>query len=164
MIEMPDQEIDLSLRPIRIVIGLMTIGLLVLAGLALFLVQTGRIAPNTELAPVLLMALAILIVTEVPAYIIIRQVFYARARAQSSARSDGALTTAEWGRIFTPLSLVGAAMIEGVALFATVIYILTGQVLALAVPGVGLLLLGLLYPSREQFRRFVVTVIGQTDR
>jgi hypothetical protein len=58
--------------------------------------------------------------------------------------------------------LIGAAMTEAVALFAIVIFIVTGHMLAMACAAAGWLVLAAQVPRESSVRRFVQNTTGQT--
>ena len=61
---------------------------------------------------------------------------------------------------FVQLTIIGAAQAEGISLFGLVVYLVTGVQWTLVVPVLGLLLLAVLFPTRDRFRAFAARVTG----
>ena len=152
-------EIDKGLLQLRIIIGAM------MGGIVIFGVAATAMGMNAEFDPdqtkMFLLALAGLCVMELPAYFVVRRVLMGKIQSeyQQSRRSEDP-SVALLAQM-TTLTIIGGAMAEGVSLFALVIVLLTGARVALIVPGLGLIVLSLLFPTRYRLSEFVANVTGR---
>lgn len=110
-----------------------------------------QIADQTDLAPLLLLVLALLAVGEVGAWMIIRRSMMAKLRHLLDEGGE----PSGLAQHLVPLWVIPAAMAEGLALLAIVIFLLTGNVVVLAAAAAALLILLGLFPTRDRVAQFV---------
>ncbi|MCP4544832.1 MAG: hypothetical protein GY835_00020 [bacterium] len=145
---------------LRIIIGAM-IAALVLFGLtATFLVTSGTMTPQPDLAVLLLGALAALAVSELAAYIVLRQAFIKNQQQAWRNRSRDEELAPDLLTPFTTLTIIGTAMAEALGLFGVVIFLLTSHLGGLAGAVVSLALLLRQLGVRDRFQDFVRAVTG----
>lgn len=114
-----------------------------------------RQAGNDSDAP-LLIALAAVVALALPTYLIVRRQMTASIRQRSSPDDGAALLGA-----YQTLTIIGAALAEGVGLFAAVILYVTGNVVAVA--GSAVALAGLLasIPTTAGVDSFLIAATGR---
>lgn len=158
---MTNFDVGAVLRPPRLIVVAMFMGVLVFVGIAVFLVGTGQMRADPQLGTVLLPVLALTVFSMIPVHIMVRRAMIGSARRQPpNGPLDTAALTHLAGR-FVQLTIIGAAQAEGVSLFGTVVYLVTGVAWALVVPGLGLLFLMTVFPTRSRFGAFVSDATGQ---
>ena len=153
------------LLPLRIVVGSMIIGTMAFAIVSFFLAGDsglGQSEPNNGLVPMLLLVLSAFGLGLLAAFPLIRRNLLSRLRSEWRG---GAEPAAEDSRVFgqfQTLALVRAAMAEGFALFATVVYLLTASPIALAGTAVGVVVLIRLFPTEHALQKFAAEVSGRS--
>lgn len=155
-----DSTPPMNLRALRIVIVAMMGGILSFSVIAV--VISPRMTKRPELAGLLLLILGALVVVEMLVYFVIRRGTMAKLRqslreAPLDADSEGRMLPA-----MATLTLIGAAMAEGIGLFGVVAFLITGQTAALAAPAIALLVLVLRIPTQEKLSAFVADAIQET--
>lgn len=117
-----------------------------------------RLSGERELDPAvgrsLLMLLAVMAVAEIPAYLLLRRQFLARARAMK----DEALELLGRGLAPQPLfnlTVVGAAMVEGLGLLGVVAVLVGAPLYALAAPALAVALILAQIPTRARYEQAV---------
>ncbi|UCG15081.1 MAG: hypothetical protein JSV19_07260 [Phycisphaerales bacterium] len=153
-----NEDIERALTTLRVIIGAMLAGMIAFGAVAVVL---GRQADDTTLATPLLVVLIVLSLGAVPTFVITRAVLRNRVRHSYELRPPTEDQTGKLVPILMTLTIIGAAMAEGVGLFGLVIYVITGTVWALIAPVVAILALVLQLPSRDKLNRFVADVTGQ---
>jgi hypothetical protein len=150
-----------SLRQLRLIIPAMAMGVILFAAVVVFLVTSGSITADAALANVLLLALTALAAAELVGYLIARKALTGRLRQQWLGHAAEDVPPHELARAFQALTLIGAAMAEGLSLFGLVIVLVTGSWPAIVAPAIGLLLIALLFPTPDKFSRFAGSITGQ---
>jgi hypothetical protein len=141
-------DIETGVRTGRIIITAMLVGVLAFAAIAFYFVEHGNFQVNRSLSTTLLLAWAVLAVVEIAAYVTLRT-------SMLKQLPDRASLTEQSPKIADMLAtrtIIGAAMAEGLALFATVIYLLTGQRSVLVLVALGLLVVAIQLPSVTRWR------------
>lgn len=138
----------------RIILGVMALGVLAFTAVAAYLRATMQIGDDRSVPTLLAYVLVGLALSEVPAYFVLRKVFFERARQQR----EEALEALRQGLVPLPLAtflILAAALIEGPGLFGAVILILGAPWAVIAAPilSVGLIVLHL--PTREGLEAIV---------
>ena len=110
-----------------------------------------QIADQTDLAPLLLLVLALLAMGDLVAYLVIRRSMMDRLRRLLDQGSE----LAGLAPSLTVLWIIPAAMAEGAGLLAIVIFLLTGYAVVLAAAAVALLILLGLFPTRDRAAQFL---------
>ena len=113
-----------------------------------------QIADQADLAPLLLLVLVLLAAGEVGAYVAIRRSMMARFRRLLDQGGE----PSGLAQHLVPLWIIPAAMAEGLGLFAIVIFLLTGNAIALAPAAIVLLILLGLFPTRDRVAQFLSTL------
>ena len=153
-----NEDIDKALTTLRIILGAILAGMLAFGVVA---VVIGRQADDTTLATPLLVVLVVLSLGAVPTFVIARAVLRNRVRHSYEQRPPTEDQIGKLVPILMTLTIIGAAMAEGIGLFGLVIYLITGTAWALVAPVVAALAILLQFPSRDKLNRFVADVTGQ---
>ena len=127
----------------------MVVGMTAFAVVAVALDE--QIPDRADLAPLLLLVLALVAVGDLVAYAIIRQSMMTRLRGLLGGGSE----LSELTPGLTVLWIVPAAMAEGAGLLAIVIFLLTGYAIVLAAAAVAVLILLSLFPTRDRVAQFL---------
>lgn len=154
-------EMPASLQNLRLIIPAMAMGMILFAAIVIFLITSGRMDTDPEPANLLLLVLAALAVAELAAYVVIRKVITGNLRRRWLGHAVEDVPPEELLKWFQTLTLVGAAMAEGLSLFGLVILLVTGNWPAIVAPAIGLLLIALHFPTRDKLNRFAGSVTGQ---
>lgn len=145
-----DSERRVSLGVLKLVVAAMTLGVIAFAVAVVFLGPRLNIRRDPNLAPVLLTALAGLAVLELLAFLVARAGTTRRLRASLSPEDDDERILEKTRPAFATLTIIGAAMAEGLGLFSVVIYLLTNEATALVATAVSLSLLIKQFPSESR--------------
>jgi len=151
---MADRQVEQALQTLRLVVAAMIFGLVSFGAITVFLITGGTMTSRAELARVLLPILGLLVLAEIPVYVVLRRAVLAKLRRISDADSTEQIPTDQTIQSFTTLTIVGAALAEGPSLFGIIIFLLSGNWLAMVAPALGLLLLAALLPTRGKFDHF----------
>ncbi|MBC8002196.1 MAG: hypothetical protein H7X97_06370 [Opitutaceae bacterium] len=143
-----------TLKVARILIVSLLGGLVLFTATVIGLRTAGSSPPPSQLAPgqsnVLLLALVGLCVVETPLFFLVpRMILRSYAAKWAAARSDDERETV----VLTALQVVAiirGAFVEGIGLFGCVIYMISGEPLALIAPGVAIAVMIGLIPTREK--------------
>ncbi len=142
-----------QVRTLRILIGALIMGVLMITGVAAAMAATGK-ATQKDIAMMLLLALGGLAIAELVAYrALVRPTILRQVRRNYAAAAEDAKEAFLLGQ-FTTMTILAAALIEGVGLFGAVILLITGQWAAIAAPLIAAGALAFLMPSREAVDRF----------
>jgi hypothetical protein len=143
--------LDQALQRLRIVlVGLMG-GLGAFGAVALVLGPLSK-EPDPALAPLLLGGLGLLCVGDAIAYRVLRGQTVQRLRARSAELRASADPSEQVLPEYQKLFIVRGGLTEGPGFFSLIVYLLTGNPLALVVTAGALLLLLSQMPSRERVR------------
>lgn len=141
------------LRTAQIVLSALLVGVMTFAIVAVFArPQLGE--PDEELGKKLLLVLAGLAFLQLPVYALVRK----RSVRLLSRRFQDARAEIRKGRIpreLMGLSVIGGAMAEGLGIFGTTAFLVSGQWLALIAPALAIILIGVQIPGRESIERLV---------
>ena len=157
------ENVETGLAEIRVILGAMNGGVLIFTFVALYLVTSGTVTPGSDPANrnLLIAVLAILAVSEVVSYHVLRAASYKRLREEWGGREADADAAEQLVKQLTTLRLIGAAMAVSVGFFAIVLYLLTGMTALLVVPAVVIFLMLGLRPTFDDFRGFAADVTGR---
>lgn len=136
----------LPIRSIRILHVALIGGIVLFASVA---VLAGLGTPDSNLALPLFIGLGALTVGVAVVQPLLRRQFL----GSLAARHDAATDELRMGLLppeLASLSIVRAALVEGVGLFGVVVFMLTGQWAALAAPGLAIVLIAACIPTRER--------------
>ncbi|MBU0617697.1 MAG: hypothetical protein KKI02_08260 [Planctomycetes bacterium] len=158
---MNNDDMPPNLQNLRLIIPAMAMGVILFAAIVIFLITGGSMSTNPELANVLLFTLVALAVMELAAYVVVRKVITGNLRRRWLGHAVEDVPPEELLKWFQTLTLVGAAMAEGLSLFGLVILLVTGNWLAIVAPAIGLLLIARHFPTRDKLNRFGGNVTGQ---
>ena len=142
------------LRVTGVILGSLVVGIVAFAGVVVFLRLSGGREIDPRVGRMLLVVLAILTVSEIPVYLLLRKQFLARARSEK----DAALELLRQGLVPQPLfnlTVVGAAMVEGLALLAVIAVLVGAPLYALALPALAVALILAQIPTRERLEQAV---------
>ena len=150
-----------ALKPVRLIIPAMIMGAGLFGVLTVFLILGKIVETRPDMANLLLATLGGLVVMEIPAYVIVRNVALGKLQQQYQGRTPDDAIGVELAKGFVQITLIGAAMAEGISLFGLVILLITGNWLALIAPVLGLLVIAMQFPTRDKFGRFASDITGQ---
>jgi hypothetical protein len=143
-----------SLRITSIILVALVAGIATFAGVVLFL----RLSSERELDPavgqLLLITLGLLAVAELPVYFLLRKQFLARVRAMKAEALQLLLQDLTPQPLFS-LTIVGAAMVEGLGLLGVMAVLLGAPLYALAAPALAILLILAQIPTRARLEHAV---------
>jgi hypothetical protein len=145
------------LLQLRLIVGSMIVGVVAFALVSVFLAGDsglGQTESNKSFEQILLVALGVAGLSLLMVFPFVRKTILNRLRSEWRGGAGPALEDSRVLSQFQVLTIVGAAMAEGFALFATVIYLLTAADLALAGTAVGVVILGRLFPSANSLVDF----------
>jgi hypothetical protein len=157
-----DPDLDRRLQPLRLVVAAMAVGIVTLAVVASVLAAGGSVSLKPELAGPLGLALGVFVVVAAVAYTLVRNRMIAGLRQIYEEQSTPDDTATELAPRYAAITIIGAALAEGPSLLGGIVVMLTGQWTALVVPGVGLVVLALLLPTRDRFASFVTQATGRS--
>ena len=150
-----------ALAPIKVTILAIAGGLVAFIAVAVGLVTRGTLSFDPAVGRLLLVALGLLSVGELLAWMVLRRVLmtqlHSRFKAATQDHRQEILVKALPTRWIVP-----AAMAEGFGLFGVVVLMVGGRWLALVAPAVALCVLGALWPSRERVGAFVDSIDSGT--
>lgn len=127
----------------------MVVGLIAFAIVAVAVEE--QIADQTDLTPVLLLVLALWVLGDLIAYLILRRFMTPGIRRLLDEGGESSGLTER----LKVLWIISAAMAEGVGLLAIVIFLLTGNAIVLAAAAVAMLILLSLFPTRDRVAQFL---------
>lgn len=139
--------IGTRLIPLRLLVGAMVAGQVVLALGATWLLASG-VGAGPEPLPWLFIALAVVGVGELAAWPVVKSAGMRRLRKQGPPTVAAALAT------FIRLRVVAAAMAEGFGLLGIMAYLMSGSQLALAAPALSIFVLLRVQPEPATFGEF----------
>jgi len=135
----------------QIILSLLIVGVITLTVAAVF-AHPKMGTTDAKLGELLLMILAGVPVLTLPVYVLLRR----RATRLLGLRQHNARAEVRNDQIPPELLvvvIVGAAQAEGLGLFGAVIFLITGQWLALAAPALAIVLIGIQIPGKESIER-----------
>ena len=142
---------------LRIVVGALIFGVISFAGVAFFLAGDhglGNQRANADLPRMLLLVLGVLGLGLVAGYPIVRKTIVGALRSRWRGGGEPVTDDPQLLQSFQTLTIVGAAMAEGFALFSGVIYLLSAHPVALAGIALGLLSLSRFFPTAASYAKF----------
>lgn len=142
----------LNLNSMRIILFALVGGVVMFTVVVLAVGDQARAQGDAlGILPWIVLAVAVM---QVPTFVVVRGIFVGPLKAQY--RNEGITEGLKdgIGRAYLMLTLIMAAMIEGVALFGIVTYMLTGNVYVLAAPVLGASILLSLVPSMDKLKQF----------
>jgi hypothetical protein len=146
------QSVEEAIRGLRVIVAGLIAGLLAFAVLAV-VVRTSM-TPTGSVPPLVLLGLlAVVAVSSAAAYAaqytkVVRDLSVRATELRQLADPSSAIVGP-----YRAFAIVGAALIEGPSFFALIVYILTGQPLAMVAAALGVVLLIAHLPSRSAVRR-----------
>lgn len=144
----------IPLRTTRLVLAALALGLLTFGGIVVFLRASGMSPKDNGIGGVLAMTLAFMAVANTAIYFVLRKQLLARAQT-SKAEALALLSQDLVPPHLNTLTILGAALAEGVGLFGVVTVLLGGPWYALAAPAVAVVLILALFPTRERLEQAV---------
>jgi hypothetical protein len=181
---MPDtawrEEVGRRVVTQQIIVGGLVVGCIAFLAVAAVLVHRGIVEPNAELTQIMHLVLVLFLASVVAARLIVPGAIVARGRRkiaagqwsppQGSAQGDLAAfveRTGDAGRllmVYQMRTIVAAAPLEGVAFFATIVFMLTQSIVALAVAVALIVALAFHVPSRSGVVHWVEEQLQQIER
>lgn len=157
------RQLPKELLTLRILIGMMAMGVVVFAVVAAFLAPIDDSPSMREIANLLAFILIALVVALTSAYVVIRAAMLKQLRAKlGGLTADARLSPV--ALTYFQLTLIAGAMAESVGLFGVVIILLAGQGIVWIAPLLALLVLGALFPRLDAFRSFAENVTAESVR
>ncbi len=155
-----DQLLKEPLMALRIIIAAMLGGLAALTIVALFVDVAPAEGSPEGLDSTLLLVLGLFAVAELPAYLVVRHKTINDLRRSWANRSTEHQQTRALAGAFATITIIGAAMVEGLGLFGAVIYMLTGNGCGLIAPGLAAVVLLVLFPTYGKVQELKSIVTG----
>ena len=146
--------VEARLRPLRLVVGAMAVGLVVMAVAFWFFHRQGTPEPRDELTDRLLPILILVAAGAYFCYRIWRGLELRRLQAGAPHDEQRLL------QAFLMLRILAAALVEAVGIFAAVIYFLGGAPVSLVAMALSIGTLVRMIPVAEQFQSFVAESRG----
>jgi hypothetical protein len=150
------------LRSLQIMVAVLIMGLVIFSAVAAGLVLSGSMpppgGPGPAAAPVFLTVMGVLTLVTLAASFVMRGVIVAGARKKfetGEIPEDGVIPQ------YQVATVLRAALAEGPALFGAVIVMITGNWLGFAGTAFGLLMLLVVFPTRDRRDGFVRDVTGR---
>jgi hypothetical protein len=143
-----------SLRVLRMILVALALGIVIFAGVVVFVRATDVREMNPQVGQLLLVVIGGLAVSELAIYFLLRRQFLARAQDERGE----ALELLREGFVPVPLytlTIFGAAMAEGVGLLGVVGVLLGSPWFTLAVPVLAVVLILAQLPTQARFERAV---------
>ena len=160
-----------QLRVLPILVGALTMGVVVFAGVSVFLALTssggsggagspGAPGQTTGIPDVMGIALASVTIAGIVGYFVVGAAARGRARRVWEERTDDERGHAALVQLLMVTTIIRAALAEGFGLFAGVLILLYGEVLPLAVMAVSVMMLVAMVPARSRFRTLEEAATG----
>jgi len=144
----------LPFRNARVIVLALALGIVLFTGVVVCLRLSGEPATNPEIGQLLLLVIGALAVANTSVYFVLRKSFVARAQAAKGEALELLKHDAVPPQLLT-LTILGAALAEGVGLLGVVALLLGAPWFALAAPALAVVLIVAQLPSRERFERVV---------
>jgi hypothetical protein len=154
--------VDQTIQQLRFVVMALMGGLVAFTITAVFM---GSVLPNPRdpaLSRVLMIGVAVVVMGTAMSALAIRRTLVGGLRARGAELRALADPSAQLLEPYRRLTIVSASLTEAVALFALVVYMVTKNVLAIAVAAGAVAFLFLQLPSRDRLRRFAEEVTAST--
>jgi len=137
----------------------MAAGVIGLMVVAFVLVANKPLPKDEKLATILLAVMGFMALSDLPAYVLVRTTLRTKLRdtVRQDTQPDPLMSVL---RAYSTMTIIGAAMAEGLGLFGAVICLVTGHMLAVAGPIVTLAVLFALFPSVQKVRNLAIDVLG----
>lgn len=148
----------LSVTQLRIVLFALLAGLIAFGGFAIATAPTPGADANQD--RILMFAVLAVAAAEIPAYVLLRSILIGGVSRKTLDEPDGDHQP-HARHVYLMLTLIGAALAEGVGLFAIIVFMITGHVEILAVALLSLILIAIQIPSEHRAERFVEHVTGR---
>jgi hypothetical protein len=161
---MADEPVGRTLFTLRVILLAVITGIVALGIVAVVLVAGGTFTTRPHLATPLLPVLGLTTAALIVVYPVVRQALIAGLRRAGAGEMATEVRGAALVGRFKALTIIGGALAEAPSLFGIVVFLLTGQWLALLVPALGLGAVVLLIPSRDRFARFSAEVTGGQEQ
>jgi len=156
-----DESVVKQLLALKIIVGTLTLGQVVFGAVAIAIVSSQAPAVDSGLFAILMGVLVAIAVLELPGYWVIRRVELDRLRRSAEQDADGLLVRLLAS--YSKLTIIAAAMVEGLGLFGTVIYLVTANAIGLVGPVLACLALCGMFPTRDKLRNVAIAVFGLND-
>jgi Flp pilus assembly pilin Flp len=156
------ESVQPKILPLQLIVGAMIGGLVAVAVIARWLVQSEQMSTSPNLADILLTVLAIYSLTMVIAFAVVKKVLTRRFRASSGKLESEQPSADSVLELFSQLTVIGAAFTEGCGLFGVVSHLLSGSWMALFFPAICAALLVTRFPSKQRYTDFHASLVGAT--
>ncbi len=157
---MADEPVGRMLLTLRVILLAITISIVAFGIVAVVLVTGGTFTTRPHLATPLLPVLGLTAAALIVVYLVVRRALIAGLRRAGASETATEVREAALVGRFQALTIIGGALAEAPSLFGIVVFLLTGQWMALLVPALGLGAVVLLIPSRDRLARFSAEVTG----
>ena len=153
-------ELPKELSPLRLIIPTMAMGMIIFGIITLILGSMGDPEEMVRIEKLLLLALLALPIVELPAFFALRMGMMKKLQnTVSGMKPDECIQPI--AAAYLQITLMGAAMAEGIGLFGIVIVLLTGNMLGWLAPVAALLVLYSMFPRIGAFQSFAGSVTGR---
>ena len=152
--------LEMALRNLRIVLIALVAGALFFTAIVFWLVNFRSLEIDSSGLQALWLALPVLALVEAAVYPILRKQLVGQLRRRIRGESPEEAEPKLLAGYFS-LGIIGLALVESVTLFAAMIYMLTGETVALMAVLAGVLLMLAQWPTEERYQSFVERVAGR---
>src|SRR5262245_11872915 len=142
------------LRVTSLILVSLVAGILAFAGVVAYLRLSSELELDPDVGGRILVVVGLLALSEIPLYLLLRSRFLASARAAK----DEALELLRQGLVPKPLfslTIVGAALVEGLGLLGVIAVLIGAPLYALAAPALAVALILAQIPTRERLEQAV---------
>jgi hypothetical protein len=146
----------------QLVVGAIAGGLVAFGAISAALVSKMTPVP-LEVTRILLLVLLVLAVTQAVVFPAVGRTIVGNLQRKIATLPDGERETAA-ATGFQTLTIVRAALVESVGLFAVVVFLLTGKWVVLIVPAACLVVYVTMFPTHMRLEQFVRRVTGPEMR
>ena len=154
--ETSNTEVGERIRALRIIVGLMALGIAAFAAMA----QVAPIKSDASLEKIMTIVTAAMGLCSLIAFVPIRMLIISGGRSKVAANGADSAKSVSIQTYFTT-TLIGSAMAEGVALLGIVSSMVTGQKLLLLAAAIGVVAILLQFPTSNGFARCYQAVAGK---
>ncbi len=154
--ETSNTEVGERIRALRIIVGLMALGVAAFAAMA----QVAPIKSDASLEKMMTIVTAAMGVSGIVGYFVIRMAILSKGRSRVDGNDSDFAKSTSIQAYFT-VTLIGAAMAEGVALLGIVSSMITGQKLLLIAAAIGAMVILLQFPTSNGFARCYQAITGK---
>ena len=156
-----EQEIRTALRPLAIIIVALCAGIIAF-GAVLVVLDSSRLPIVPTDPNILLYVLAALAASSFVALAVVRMAFVRRLQQQWREQPLESDPTLDFVGQFFQITLISAAIVEGLAMFALVTFMLTHNWIAFGAAAACVPIIATMFPTADRLRRFAAMITGRS--